>query len=356
MPHPSPAPEMAATPAAGAQVNASAQQWQSPALAAAPSTPSVKEAQPRIGSPGAGLVIGIPCLQPAPRPAQPQAATSWPTPAAALGILQQLLRIAPLQQALAREQPPPAAGAAVFTSAVGLNGGNAGHSNAVRQGHGGCGTSGLLVGQQVPSVQAQQSSRSRPQPPEGAGHNMEAGALKVDGALRTEVQCTPAPCTPSAAPQSPVCSPVSSHAALQPATPPARPPTAALLAAKMAGPTGCMAGPYAAAVPGEGPHFPAAQTVHASAAGMSVPGDAASALVLASAASSALAALGISSSAGPVPWPLYLIGTRDSFTYHLHAESNQVRGIVFLILLCKQIKRASVTALKSMLCLSPIIH
>lgn len=64
--------------------------------------------------------------------------------------------------------------------------------------------------------------------------------------------------------------------------------------------------------------------------------DCASALVIASACSSALAALGFSSSAGPVPWPLYLIGTRDSFKFDMHAERKQVE---LPLLLCCPAKR-----------------
>ena len=53
-------------------------------------------------------------------------------------------------------------------------------------------------------------------------------------------------------------------------------------------------------------------------------GDPAAALVLASAAATAASDMGLASGAGPVPWPAYLVGTRDSFTHHLYAQSRQV--------------------------------
>ena len=53
-------------------------------------------------------------------------------------------------------------------------------------------------------------------------------------------------------------------------------------------------------------------------------GDPAAALVLASAAATAACDMGLASGAGPVPWPAYLIGTRDSFAHHLHAQPTEV--------------------------------
>lgn len=47
------------------------------------------------------------------------------------------------------------------------------------------------------------------------------------------------------------------------------------------------------------------------------------ALVVASAALTALGA-GLPAAHCPVPWPLYLIGTRDSFRHHLHVQQSQV--------------------------------
>ncbi len=81
---------------------------------------------------------------------------------------------------------------------------------------------------------------------------------------------------------------------------------------------------------GQDPKLPLLGTMESSLAGALASADPASALVIASASSSALAALGFSSSAGPVPWPLYLIGTRDSFKFDMHAERNEV-GLSFLL-------------------------
>ena len=55
------------------------------------------------------------------------------------------------------------------------------------------------------------------------------------------------------------------------------------------------------------------------------PGDPAVSLVLASAAHTAASDLGLSAGVGPLPWPLYLIATRDSFTHHLQAHSTKAR-------------------------------
>lgn len=54
------------------------------------------------------------------------------------------------------------------------------------------------------------------------------------------------------------------------------------------------------------------------------PGDPAAALVLASAAFTAACDMGLASGAGSVPWPHYLISTRESFTHHLSARATQV--------------------------------
>ncbi len=75
---------------------------------------------------------------------------------------------------------------------------------------------------------------------------------------------------------------------------------------------------------GQDPKLPMVSSNEALPADACAAADPASALVIASAASSALAALGFSSSAGPVPWPLYLIGTRDSFKFDLHAGRKEV--------------------------------
>ena len=48
------------------------------------------------------------------------------------------------------------------------------------------------------------------------------------------------------------------------------------------------------------------------------------ALAALAAAHGGAASLGLAASAGKMPWPLYLIGTRDSFTHHLHAECSRV--------------------------------
>ena len=48
------------------------------------------------------------------------------------------------------------------------------------------------------------------------------------------------------------------------------------------------------------------------------------ALAALAAAHAGAASLGLAASAGRMPWPLYLIGTRDSFTHHLHAECSRV--------------------------------
>ena len=56
------------------------------------------------------------------------------------------------------------------------------------------------------------------------------------------------------------------------------------------------------------------------------PGDPAVSLVLASAAHTAAIDLGFSAGVGPLPWPLYFIATRDSFTHHLHAHSTKARS------------------------------
>ena len=59
---------------------------------------------------------------------------------------------------------------------------------------------------------------------------------------------------------------------------------------------------------------------------LQAPGDPAISLVLASAAHTAACDLGLAASVGPLPWPLYLIATRDSFTHHLHAHCTQARS------------------------------
>lgn len=46
------------------------------------------------------------------------------------------------------------------------------------------------------------------------------------------------------------------------------------------------------------------------------------------------ASLGLAAGLGRMPWPLYLIGTRDSFTHHLHAEQSQVRSWHHCSMLC----------------------
>ena len=48
------------------------------------------------------------------------------------------------------------------------------------------------------------------------------------------------------------------------------------------------------------------------------------ALAALAAAHAGAASLGLAAGAGRMPWPLYLIGTRDSFTHHLHAECGRV--------------------------------
>ncbi len=288
-----PAAPTTATQAAGSQVSVSARQQQLPGLAA-PSTPSATEAKLQVDSPGGRLVMGIPCLQPSPLPAKAQAPPAWPTPAAALAFLHQLLRGAPAHTV--PQQLP----------SMGASGGNAGDSSAVRQGEGSCEKACL------PPRHQQQGPHF---PGTGESKGLQA-ALKIGEVPRAQVQPSVAP---AVTPQSPTsCSPGSNQAAAPPATPPARPPTAALAAAAHMGVLN--GAPPTAHVPGP----PKAASIQPRAAGMCALGEAASALVLASAASSALTALGVLSSAGPVPWPLYLIGTRDSFKYHLHAESKQV--------------------------------
>ena len=58
---------------------------------------------------------------------------------------------------------------------------------------------------------------------------------------------------------------------------------------------------------------------------LQAPGDPAVSLVLASAARTAASDLGLAAGVGPLPWPLYMIATRDSFSHHLHAHSTQAR-------------------------------
>jgi hypothetical protein len=60
-------------------------------------------------------------------------------------------------------------------------------------------------------------------------------------------------------------------------------------------------------------------------------GDPAAALVLASAAFTAACDMGLASGAGPVPWPQYLISTRDSFTHHLHARATQASHVLAIV-------------------------
>ena len=50
----------------------------------------------------------------------------------------------------------------------------------------------------------------------------------------------------------------------------------------------------------------------------------AKALAVLAAVQTGAASLGLAAGLGRMPWPLYLIGTRDSFTHHLHAEQSRV--------------------------------
>ncbi len=50
----------------------------------------------------------------------------------------------------------------------------------------------------------------------------------------------------------------------------------------------------------------------------------AKALAVLAAVHTGTASLGLAAGLGRMPWPLYLIGTRDSFTHHLHAEHSRV--------------------------------
>ena len=59
-------------------------------------------------------------------------------------------------------------------------------------------------------------------------------------------------------------------------------------------------------------------------AALAEPLSAAMALAALAAAHFGAASLGLAASVGRMPWPLYLIGTRDSFTHHLHAECSRV--------------------------------
>ena len=50
----------------------------------------------------------------------------------------------------------------------------------------------------------------------------------------------------------------------------------------------------------------------------------AKALAVLAAVQTGAASLGLAAGLSRMPWPLYLIGTRDSFTHHLHAEQSRV--------------------------------
>ena len=54
------------------------------------------------------------------------------------------------------------------------------------------------------------------------------------------------------------------------------------------------------------------------------PVSAAKALAVLAAVHTGAASLGLAAGLGRMPWPLYLIGTRDSFTHHLHAQRSRV--------------------------------
>ena len=54
------------------------------------------------------------------------------------------------------------------------------------------------------------------------------------------------------------------------------------------------------------------------------PVSSAKALAVLAAVHTGAASLGLAAGLGRMPWPLYLIGTRDSFTHHLHAEQSRV--------------------------------
>ena len=56
------------------------------------------------------------------------------------------------------------------------------------------------------------------------------------------------------------------------------------------------------------------------------PVSSAKALAVLAAVHTGAASLGLAAGLGRMPWPLYLIGTRDSFTHHLHAEQSRVRS------------------------------
>ncbi|BDA45580.1 probable RNA demethylase ALKBH5 at C-terminar half [Coccomyxa sp. Obi] len=367
-----------ASAGAGVQHYGSAQQSQSPLLAG-PSTPSALEAQRPVAAPGSGIVMGVPCSLPSPLPRQAQAPVSWPSPAAALGFLQQLLRGETPSQPPGSHLKPMAAigvntsrGTTTDSISTASGGGEAGHIIAGSQRHASCSPQRPAAAQPPPTMQSPQSA-----PGIGARSEGPSASPRME-----EVSNGCMPCfgsgTPSKAPESSSCGHESGQAAQQSATSPARPLMAALPAQQTATPTASSGSPVLstssppstppsfpqhmssltapAASPTASSRFPVLLTssppstptgfpqpmssvttpagqehklpmagiIEPVPAGACAAADPASALVLASAASSALAALGFSSSAGPVPWPLYLIGTRDSFKFDMHAQRKEV--------------------------------
>ncbi|CAL8470831.1 g10373 [Coccomyxa elongata] len=329
---------------AGVQHHGSVQQSQSPLLPR-PSTPSALEAQRTVASPGSGIVMGVPCSLPSPLPSQPQAPVSWPSPAAALGFLHQLFRgVTPSQPPGSHLKPPAATGVNISRGnttdrvSAASDGGQAGHSIAGTLRHAGCSPQSPVGAQPLPTMQSPQSVPVLAARSEGL-----SASPQIEGASEGCMPCC-GPSTPSKAPQSPSCTHESGQAAQHSATPPARPSMAALPAPQPAAtptassgfpvllassppstPTGFPQPMSSVTAPaGQDLKLPVVGTIEASLAGALAAADPASALVIASASSSALAALGFSSSAGPVPWPLYLIGTRDSFKFDMHAERKEV--------------------------------
>ena len=234
-----------AAPAAGAGVlhNWSVQPSQTPPLAG-PGTPSALEAQRPVASSATGIVMGIPYSVPSPLSKQPQAPVSWPSPAAALGFLQQLFRgAAPslppgshLNQATAIDKNT-LAGPTTDCDPTASSGGQAGHSIAVSQRHAGGSPQAPLATQPLPTME---SLGSIP----GIAVRSEAFSASplAEEASNGYMPCC-GPSTPGKAPQSPSCGHESGQAAQHSASPPTMAGMSALPAPQTAMPTATSGSP-----------------------------------------------------------------------------------------------------------------
>lgn len=306
-----PRPAQAVRPVVSSvQTHGSPQQGQ-PAVSAAPKTPGPLEVKPPASCASAGVVMGIPW---SPKPCLP---AKFSLSTAAISALQHLLPRAVLPHSMTVQAKRQAVALVQGKAEASGSSGSAACTNAVSQGPVSTGNTGMPVPEQPCGERSQPAlqgtARGQPQtPPTPAADSLLPGSPQAS--------------TPREPLNSPSSSRLNDQFATPPSTPPARSPPAAALPVSLESPavdssiTMCVTAPATAQ----------ADAGHVPVAGLGASVDAASALVLASAATSALAALGVSTSAGSLPWPLYLIGTRDSFTYALHAEQTEVRGFEYL--------------------------